>query len=272
MDFIHLTLIDLIDIVVVGLLFYQVYRLIRGTAAMTIFAGIFIVYLLWIVVRALNMDLLSSILGQVIGLGVLALVIVFQQEVRRYLLLLGSRVSNTRNRFVRSIFKSARTGQDLRWVEELARACRNMAFSKTGALICIERQGELSVYASTGEPIDAQIRARLLESIFFKNSPLHDGAVILRGGRIYASRCILPTSDNPYVPKYYGMRHRAALGLTEHSDAIVVVVSEERGSISLVQGGEIMPVRNPDELERRITELLTGERESPSDEAKPTRE
>lgn len=258
MDFINISVLDVVDILVVTLIFYQVYRLIRGTAAMTIFAGIFIVYLLWVVVKALNMTLLSSIMGQVIGVGVLALIVVFQQEVRRYLLLLGSRYAMAKNRFVRRIFRSAGRSAELQWTEEVARACKNMAASRTGALICIERQGSLEVYAATGDTIDARIDVRLIESIFFKNSPLHDGAIIIKGGRIHAARCILPSSDNPHIPQHYGMRHRAAIGLTEHSDAVVVVVSEERGKVSVVETGEIVTVEDLDALAERLRGILSA--------------
>lgn len=258
MDFISITVLDIIDVLVFAVLFYQVYRMIRGTSVMTIFAGIFIVYLLWVVVKALNMTLLSSIMGQVIGVGVLALIIVFQQEIRRYLLLLGSRYAKAKNRFVRRIFRSAGVRSDLQWTEEVAKACRNMAATYTGALICIERQGDLGAYAATGDTIDARIDVRLIESIFFKNSPLHDGAVIIRQGRIHAARCILPSSDNPHIPQHYGMRHRAAIGLTEHSDAVVVVVSEERGKISVAEGGEIVTVADAEALVERLNRILSA--------------
>lgn len=258
MDFITVGLFDVIDIVVVALLFYQIYRWIRGTAAMTIFAGVILVYVLWIVVRALNMTLLSSILGQVIGVGVLALIIVFQQEVRRYLLLLGRRYSKAKNKFIRRIFKSASSTRDYQWTEDVARACRDMATTRTGALICIERQGDLSGYAATGDTIDARIDIRLIESIFFKNSPLHDGAVIIKQERLHAARCILPSSDNPHIPQYFGMRHRAAVGLTEQSDAVVIVVSEERGKISLVVDGEIQVITETDKLGEKLVEVLTA--------------
>ena len=258
MDFISISLLDVIDVLVVALLCYQVYRMIRGTAAMTIFAGIFIAYLLWVVGKALNMTLLSSIMGQVIGVGVLALIIVFQQEVRRYLLLLGSRYSKAKNRFVRHIFRSAGRNAPLQWTEDVARAGRDMAAASTGALICIERQGDLGVYASTGDIIDARIDVRLIENIFFKNSPLHDGAIIIKQGRIHAARCILPSSDNPHIPQHYGMRHRAAIGLTEHSDAVVVVVSEERGKISIVESGEITTVNDPETLGEKLARILSA--------------
>lgn len=257
MDFINIGVFDVIDIVVVALLFYQVYRWIRGTTAMTIFVGVFLVYILWVVVKTLDMTLLSSILGQVIGVGVLALIIVFQQEVRRYLLTLGRKYSKAKNKFVRRIFKSASSQQDYQWLEQIAKACRNMAATKTGALICIERQEDLSGYASTGDVIDAQIDVRLIENIFFKNSPLHDGAVIIKQERIYAARCILPSSDNPNIPQYYGMRHRAAVGLTEQSDAVVVVVSEERGRITIAVEGEVRPVQDTNRLAEKLTDLLT---------------
>lgn len=258
MDFINVSLLDIIDMLVVALIFYQVYRMIRGTAAMTIFAGIFIVYLLWVVVKALNMTLLSSIMGQVIGVGVLALIIVFQQEVRRYLLLLGSRYSRAKNRFVRRIFRSAGGGAQVLWTEDVAKACQDMASTHTGALICIERQGDLGVYASTGDIIDARIDVRLIESIFFKNSPLHDGAIIIKGDRIHAARCILPSSDNPHIPQHYGMRHRAAIGLTEHSDAVVIVVSEERGKVSIVESGEITTVMDPETMSEKLGRILSA--------------
>lgn len=199
MDFIDISLLDVIDVLVVALFFYQVYRLIRGTAAMTIFAGIFIVYLLWVVVKALNMTLLSSIMGQVIGVGVLALIIVFQQEVRRYLLLLGSRYSKVKNRFVRRIFRSAGRNAQVLWTEDVAKACRDMASTYTGALICIERQGDLEVYASTGDIIDARIDTRLIESIFSKTAPCTTGrSSSNRGGSMprgaFCPRRTIPTS------------------------------------------------------------------------------
>lgn len=258
MDFISISLLDVIDVLVVALLFYQVYRLIRGTAAMTIFAGIFIVYLLWVVVKALNMTLLSSIMGQVIGVGVLALIIVFQQEIRRYLLLLGSRYSKAKEQIRAAHLPVGRPGAQVQWTEEVARACRDMAATYTGALICIERQGDLGAYAATGDTIDARIDVRLIETIFFKNSPLHDGAIIIKQGRIHAARCILPSSDNPHIPPHYGMRHRAAIGLTEHSDAVVVVVSEERGRISIVEAGEITSVNDPDTMGEKLGRILSA--------------
>ncbi len=256
MGFLDFNILDLIDIIVVALLFYQLYRMIRGTAAMTIFIGIVIVYVLWIVVRALNMELFSSILGRVIDVGVLAIIIVFQQEIRRYLLLLGTRFANNRNRFIRRLFHPASKAAPA-WSEDVAKACVNMASSCTGALICIERSVDISSYAAAGELIEARIGAPLLENIFFKNSPLHDGAVIIRGGTIYAARCVLPSTDNPNIPNHLGMRHRAALGLSEHADAVILVVSEERGTISIAQGGAIERIIHTEKLGQYIDEALS---------------
>lgn len=258
MGFIRLTSIDIIDIILVALLFYQAYRIIRGTAALNIFVGILLVYFLWLLVRALQMELLSLILGQVMGVGVLALVIVFQPEIRRFLLHLGSRYVSHERFSIRRLFSSSkRKGvKSVGYVQTITNACRVMGKQNTGALIVIARRSPLSLYSETGELIDARLSARLLENIFFKNSPLHDGAVIVNEDRIVAARCILPSTDNPNVPAYLGMRHRAAIGLTEHVDAVVVVVSEERGSISLVSGGSIDYNIPGDKLEARLTELI----------------
>ncbi len=257
MDFIKLTAIDIVDIFLVALLFYQVYRLIRGTAAISIFTGILVVYFLWLLVRALHMELLSLILGQVMGVGVLALIVVFQQEIRRFLLHLGSRyISGNRFSF-RNLFFPKRAGSGSQGsICAIVTACKVMAASKTGALIVFARKSPLTLYAETGEAIDAKVSVRLIENIFFKNTPLHDGAMIVNGERIVAARCVLPSTDNPNVAQELGMRHRAAIGLTEHTDALVVVVSEERGSISLAEGGNISFDVTPERLEEMLENLL----------------
>ncbi len=248
-DFVYFSFVDILDIVVVAVLFFQIYRVVRGTGAMAIFVGIFIIYAAWIVVRMLGMELLSNLLGQVIGVGALALVVVFQQEIRRYLLMIGrrSRDGLWKRIFRRRDFAKGRTGND-----EIYEACVSMSKSKTGALIVIEKSTNISVYASSGDRLDASISRRLIESVFFKNSPLHDGAMIINSGRIIAARCILPTSDNPNIPARYGLRHRAALGLSENSDALIVVVSEETGRISVVQNGELTTIKDREELRSRL--------------------
>lgn len=245
MDFIALSFIDVLDIIVVATLLYQIFRVVRGTGAIAIFAGIFVIYLAWIVVRIMGMELLSSLLGQIIGVGSLAIVIVFQQEIRRYLLMLGRRSSKG---IWQKIFSSQRYEIDSHLLDELWDACISMSKTKTGALIVIERSTDIEVYMSSGDLINAQISKRLVENIFFKNSPLHDGAMIIRDGRIAAARCILPTSDNPNIPAHLGLRHRAAVGLSENSDALVIVVSEETGNISVIENGEIKTLENIEDI------------------------
>jgi uncharacterized protein (TIGR00159 family) len=235
-----LTVFDIIDIVLVAIILFQVYRLIRGTAAFSIFLAIFFFYLFWLIVKALNMELVSSLLGQVIGVGVIALIIVFQQEVRRFLLKIGNRYI-ARNRF--SLFKFFSSVRELQGnpkdAEEIIRAAESMASKKIGALIVIGRTSRLDVYSEGGEVLKALISAELLETIFFKNSPLHDGAVLIEDSLILAARCPLPVTDQIALPTHFGMRHRAAIGMTEQTDALVVVVSEESGHITVVDNGNV---------------------------------
>ena len=239
--FLDITLVDIIDIFVVALIMFQVYRLTRGTNALRIVVGILIIYLLWIVTRVLNMELLSMILGQIIGVGVIALIIVFQQEIRRFLILLGTQYTNRRVSFMARLFrprgrKVKVVGQE--WIDTVVGACADMAKTKTGALIVIARKVNLLPFIEQGERIDALISASLIKNIFFKNSPLHDGAMVIADDRIAAARCVLPSTERE-VPMEFGMRHRAALGASEITDALVIVVSEERGSISIARKGHI---------------------------------
>ena len=245
----HITVLDIIDIVLVAIVLFQLYRLIRGTAALSIFLGIFFIYLFWLVVKALNMELISALLGQVIGVGVIALIIVFQQEVRRFLLVIGNKYI-TRSRFSFSRLFSLVTNEtgSPREAEEIVKACERMVAKKTGALLVIGRKSSLDIFTEGGEILKAQISAELLETIFFRNTPLHDGAVLIEGGLILAARCPLPTTDQVTLPPRYGMRHRAAIGMSEHSDALIVVLSEESGTISVVDTGEIRENITPNEL------------------------
>jgi uncharacterized protein (TIGR00159 family) len=238
MDFISLGIIDIIDILMTAFIAYLVYKLIRRTAAMNIFVGIILVYFAWLICRTLKMELLSLIIGQVIGVGVIALIIVFQPEIRRFLLLLGFR-SKSKFSLSRFFIRSQKSIETTDVIDEIIRAARTMADSKIGALIVFARNSPLNDYAETGDIIDANVNSRLIESIFFKNNPLHDGAVIIRSGRIFAARCVLPSTDKIDIPANYGMRHRAAIGISEKTDAIVVVVSEETGSISYSENGEL---------------------------------
>jgi len=214
--------------------------------------GIFAVYLFWLLVKALNMELLSSILGQFIGVGVIALLIVFQQEIRKFLLILGGT-----NRFRKWLYfdrlfsQNGKSGLQL-LVDEIVIACDNMSKKKTGALVVLARKSELEAVIESGDLIHGEVSHRLLETIFFKNTPLHDGALVIKNGRIEAARCELPTTENIYLPAKYGMRHRAAVGLTEKTDAIVVVVSEETGEVSISINGDLESGLKLENLKKRI--------------------
>lgn len=243
-----LNILDIIDIVLVAIILFQLYRIIRGTAAFSIFLGIFFVYIFWLIVKALNMNLIGTILGQVIGVGVIALIIVFQQEIRRFLLIMGNRYIN--NRFsVRALFPEGEDKPSSQpEAEEIVRAVESMAAGKTGALIVVARRSTLDLYAESGEKIDGRISAGLIESVFFKNSPLHDGAMLIQNGRVLAARCPLPFTEKRDLPPHLGMRHRAAIGITEHTDAYVIVVSEESGKITVVDSDSLAEDININEL------------------------
>ena len=253
-DFINIQLIDIIDICLVGLIIYYIYKLIRGTAAISIFVGILMIYVFWIVVKALKMSLLSALMGQVLGVGFIALIILFQQEIRRFLLHLGQRYVNGKNahRIIGNFLGKKGMDINLHELDELTQAVRKMSETKTGALIVMKHSSSLDFIIETGDTIDAAINRRLIENLFFKNSPLHDGAVVIGNGRIIAARCTLPMTENPNIPAHLGMRHRAAAGVTEETDATVIVVSEETGTISFVKNGEITPMHSITELRLAI--------------------
>lgn len=253
LDFINIHLIDIIDILLVGLLIYQIYKLIRGTAAMSIFIGIIILYFIWLVVKTLHMELLSAIMGQVLGVGVLALIIIFQQEIRRFLIHLGNNSFHRNSNFLtRTLFGTNSKNVPLETLDELTQAVRKMSETQTGALIVMTHRSPLESVTETGDRIDAVINRRLIENLFFKNSPLHDGAVVMDTTRIIAARCTLPISDNQNIPPQYGMRHRAAVGITEQTDATAIVVSEETGGIAFVKDGEIKTINSITELRLAI--------------------
>ncbi len=238
MGFLDFGLIDLLDILVVAYLFYRVYQLIRGTVAINIFIVIIAIYLIWTLVKAMNMQLLSTILGQFIGVGVLAIIIVFQPEIRRFFLLIYSEYLSNFNFSIENIFSKFIKSPLQVKVYSITKACIEMAKTKTGALIVISRSSNLESYATTGTLIDADTSSRLLESLFYKNSPLHDGAVIVVKDRIVAAGCILPVSESTSLPEHFGLRHRSALGVSEATNALVVVVSEETGNISYFKNGK----------------------------------
>ncbi len=255
LGFLQIRLLDVLDVVLVAILIYQLYLLLRGTGAMNIFLGILSIYLIWWLVRIFEMELLTAILGQFISVGVLALIIVFQPEIRRFLLVLGKK--SILHRGSRGFFKGfwqMETEGDLN-VPAIVNTLETFSEQKTGALIVITQQNELESFIETGQRMDAQISEQLLGSIFYRNSPLHDGAVIISKNRILAARCVLPVSEIRRIPSALGLRHRAAIGITEQTDAVALVVSEEDGKISWCKSGQIK--RNIKPLQ--LKELLAKE-------------
>lgn len=255
--FIELGSYDVLDILLVATLFYMGYKLIKGTVAINIFAGILIFYVAQLIVSALHMELISSIMGQIMGVGVIALLIVFQQEVRRFLLLLGNKY-NLQNIFNLEKFLAKRPTIKEEVAKSIVNACSYFSQTKTGALIVLAQNSELFTYAQTGVLIRSQVNEELLENLFFKNSPLHDGAVIISDNKILSARCILPVSDSTAIPGSLGLRHRAAIGLSTITDAHVVVVSEETGNISFIKGGQFMIKITLEELSAFLQGDLTG--------------
>lgn len=257
--FLPVRFLDLLDILLVAFLLYKLYELLKGGVAMNIFIGLVAIYLLWwLCVKILDMQLIGALLGQFIGVGVIALIIVFQQEVRRFLILLGTNSFLANNSFTRRIFNwnfqfQKHTEID---ITPIVKACTNMSKNRTGAIIVIARNTDLKFYSSTGDMMDAEVSKRLIESIFFKNSPMHDGAIIISENKIKAARCVLPVTDNPDLPANYGMRHRAALGISEQSDAIAIIVSEETGAVSVARDGELTADVSPEELEMILKKEL----------------
>ncbi|MDR1698718.1 MAG: diadenylate cyclase CdaA [Prevotellaceae bacterium] len=248
------TIKDLIDILLVAFIFYQVYRLFRGTIALNIFVGILTFIAFWFLVTSvLDMQLLGSILDKVISLGGVLLIVVFQEEIRRFFFNIGIRRQWRIGRLIERLLGIKQTENT--YYGQVLQACIRLSKTKTGALIVIERVVDLHHYSETGEEIKANISARLIENIFFKNSPLHDGAMIIARGKIMAVGCILPISHNQNMPKHLGLRHRSALGISEKSDAFTIVVSEETGSISVAENGELTQRISYEDLEKKLKKL-----------------
>jgi uncharacterized protein (TIGR00159 family) len=259
--FLDVGFLDIIDIILVSLLLYQVYKLMKGSVAVKIFGGFLSLYLIYLVVRAAQMELLSSILGQFMGVGIIAAIILFQQEIRKFLLLIGKSTSLNRDTMYKSLFIWKKSENDQFNITPVIDACKSMSGTATGALMVFSRDSELKFYVDSGDRIDAQISSRLLLSIFNKYSPLHDGAVIIYNGKISAARCILPVSENDNLPAQYGLRHRAAIGMSEVTDTLIIVVSEETGQMSVARNGYIWHNLSALEIRRKINDYLfeTGE-------------
>lgn len=254
--FLEVSWIDIIDIGLVGVLLYQVYKLIHGSIAVNIFLGILSLYLVYLVVRAAQMELLATILGQFMGVGVLAMIILFQPEIRKFLLLIGRSAEFNRDNIFKTLNNWRYGYQDDFDVSQLMEAAKSLKASRTGALIVFSRDSELKFYCQTGDWIDADVNKRLLLSIFHKSSPLHDGAIVIYKGRIKAARVVLPVSDNDHLPPHFGLRHRSAIGMSETTDTLVMAVSEESGRMILARNGKYIRGLKLKQIERKILEYL----------------
>jgi len=240
----------------VALLLYYVYKLIKGTVAINIFIGIIFIYLASRLTSALEMELLSSIFGGFMSVGIIALIVVFQPEIRKFLLMIGSTNFTSKSKFSKRFKFLKTTSLNETKADIIVAACVKMGSSKTGALIVLERNNNLDFLISTGDEMNIQVTQPILESIFFKNSPLHDGAIIIADNIIKATRVILPVNNEKNIPERFGLRHRAAVGITEKTDAIAIVVSEETGQVSYLKNGEFVIYKNTEELTEKIkTEL-----------------
>ncbi len=258
MDLINLRILDVLDITLVAVLLYYVYKLVKGTAAIHIFIGIVIIYLVWKLTQFLAMEMLSSVLGEFIGVGMFALIVVFQQEIRKFLLMIGSTNFARRRAFLRQLkFMRDIPKDTIHDVKSIIQACNTMGNSFTGALIIIKRSTPLDFIKTTGDTMNIQVNAPIIESVFYKNSTLHDGAMVIENNTIVATRVILPVSNDRAIPLRFGLRHRAAMGITEKTDALALVVSEETGQISYIKNGEFIIFKSNEELIEKLTEDLS---------------
>ena len=256
-NFIDFRIVDVLDILIVAVLLFELYQLTKGTAAVKIFWMLALIYVIWKVVAFFHFTMLSDLMGELVSVGVLAVIILFQPEIRKFLLYIGD--GRMMRFFSERFAKQSKKTDYTKEIEEVKEACRHMSATKTGALIIFARQTPLDEFLNTGELIDAKPSAELLENIFFKNSPLHDGAVIIKNHRITAARCILPVSKNRDLPQEVGLRHRSALGATEFTDAVAVVVSEQTGNISICHNGEMTRDLTSSTLRQMLDEILTKE-------------
>ena len=254
--FISFGIKDAIDILLVAFFLYQIYRVMKQSGTLTVFGGVVSVIIVWILVsKVLEMRLMGAILDTVISVGFVVIVILFQDDIRRFLLALGS---NRGWKFLGKLFskKDDETDRKGKYIAPVVLACMNMARKKTGALIVIQHEMDLTMYIQTGEMFDSDVNARLIENIFFKNSPLHDGALIIVNDRIKAASCILPVAHNATIPQEMGLRHRSGLGIAKETDAVVIIVSEERGTITVAQNSKLSLPLTAEELHK----ILSGER------------
>jgi len=256
LNFSEIRIIDIIDVVLVALLMYYLYKLIKGTVAINIFVGIVIIYGIWRLTIVMNMVLLSKILGGFLGVGMVALVVVFQQEIRKFLLMVGSTNFSARKRMLKK-FNLLSENESITNISGIVAACSAMGKTYTGALIVIKRNNSLEFVKNSGDKMQALVNQPIIESIFYKNSPLHDGALLIEENIITATRVILPVSNDKDIPLRFGLRHRAALGITEKTDAVCLVVSEENGQISYLKEGDFVLFDGADELKKQLEKDLT---------------
>lgn len=252
LDFLHISVADILDIVLLGLIIFFMFKWIRGSSAMSIFIAIVSLFLIRVLVNAFNMRLMIAIMDMVLDVGMLALIVIFQPEIRKFLIRFGNKyvAGNNERAWYERLFKknTKKTLVSSEEVNNLSEACRRMSEEKTGALIVIAHKTPLDDIISTGDSIDAKIHRRLIMNLFFKNSPLHDGAMVIVGNKIAAARCTLPITEKINIPANYGMRHKAAIGITEETDADAIVVSEETGNIVFIKNGAVTPIQNINEL------------------------
>ena len=257
LNFIDFEITDVLDIILVAVLLYYIYKLVRGSVAINIFLGIVIVWGFWKLTELLGMEMISSMVGAFMQVGLIALIIVFQQEIRKFLLMIGStNFANKRNflkhfKFLRQEGLTTSTN-----IDEIVNACQKLSETKTGAILVIERNNSLDFIKSTGDKMNIEINQPIIESIFYKNSTLHDGAAVIVNNYIVATRVILPVSNERKIPLKYGLRHRAALGISEKTDAFSLVVSEETGGISYIKNGGFAHFKDLEELKTMLEEDL----------------
>jgi len=257
--FLDISIVNMIDIALVAALLYQVYKLLKGSVAIKIFLGFLSLYLIYLLVRAIRMELLSAILGQFMGVGVIAAIIIFAPEIRKFLLIVGRSSIFSDGNLLKEILFFWRKKENSNFnISPIIDAAKNLAGSNTGALMVISTSTELKFYAESGDILDAELSKRLLISIFNKYSPLHDGAVIIYNGRIKAARCILPVTERE-VPAQFGLRHRAGIGMSEATDALILVVSEETGQISMMKNGKVLHNLSFQEVREIINDFLNNE-------------
>ncbi|MEJ7647246.1 MAG: diadenylate cyclase CdaA [Chryseolinea sp.] len=253
--FLEVGWVDFVDVTLVSILLYQVYKLIRGSIAVNIFLGILALYLVYLIVRAAQMELLTTILGTFMNVGVLAMIILFQPEIRKFLLVIG-RSTEFRENIFKTIANWRHEYHDDFDINQVIEAVKTLKATRTGALIVFSRDTELKFYAQTGDALEAEVSKRLILSIFNKHSPLHDGAAIIYKGRIKAARCVLPVSENDAIPPNYGLRHRAAVGMSENTDTLVMAISEETGRLLLARNGKYLRALKLKQVEQKILDFL----------------